>query len=387
MTTLGVLGGGQLGQMLARAGRALDIKVACFDHKPNACASREAPLTVGRFDDIDAVRMFAEGCDFITIEFESVPVRTLEVLIESGVSVFPGIESVRITQDRIAEKRLFESIGLAAPKYAAVDSLEELEAAAGTVGLPAVLKTRRDGYDGKGQRVIRDRSAIASAWQDVGEHANGGCILEAFVRFKRELSVVTARDAFGRVRSFALTENVHRNGILHCSVAPAGGADAVCAHAERLAERLVEALDHVGVLTLELFETADGTLMGNEFAPRVHNSGHWTLDAGSTDQFSQHLRAVTGLALADPVLEGEACGAAMVNLIGELPPAQAFDEPGLKVHLYGKEPRAGRKLGHVSWACVDALTAQHRAEAWADRWLQGYRDHAQPLPENAGDRT
>lgn len=377
MTTLGVLGGGQLGQMLARAGRPLDVKVVCFDPKPEACAGREAPLTVGRFDDLDAVGTFAALCDFITIEFESVPVRTLEALLESGVRVLPEPRSLRIAQDRIAEKRLFESIGLGVPSYAAVDSLEALQRASGAVGLPAVLKTRRDGYDGKGQRVIRDPGELVSAWNQVGEHARGGCILEAMVRFKRELSVVTARDHLGTIRSFASTENVHRDCILHRSVAPANGADAARAHAERL----VTQLGHVGVLALELFETNEGVLMGNEMAPRVHNSGHWTLDAGNTDQFSQHVRAVTGGALAEPQLEG---GAAMVNLIGELPPARALAEPGLRVHLYGKSPRAGRKLGHVCWSCEDAQQAERRAREWAARWIRGC---AEPLPENAGDRT
>ncbi len=365
---VGVLGGGQLGQMLARAGKDLGLKVICFDPNAQACAQSEAPLTVGAFDDIDAVLAFASACDVVTLEFENIPVRTLGALRSAGHAVHPGPTSLRVAQDRIAEKQLFDEIGIPTQAHAAVDSLDQLASAIERVGLPAVLKTRRDGYDGKGQFVLREPGQLTKAWQAVGGKP---CILEAFVPFRREISVVVARDSKGEVRAFAATENVHVGGILHRSVAAASAAKAASDYAKKLAEHL----GHVGVLTLELFETDDGELIGNEFAPRVHNSGHWTLNAGSTDQFSQHLRAVVGLPMVEPELAG---GAAMINLVGELPPADALDGSCASVHLYGKSPRAGRKLGHLTWSAASASGAQQMADAWAERWLSAER-----LPERS----
>ncbi len=349
--------------MLARTGKALDLIVTCFDPNAQACARSEAPLTIGAFDDVDAVLAFAQACDVVTLEFENIPVRTLEALRSAGRAVHPGPDSLRVAQDRIAEKQLFEAIGIPRQANAAVDSLQRLASAVEQIGLPAVLKTRRDGYDGKGQFVLRALNQLEGAWRAVGARP---CILESFVPFRREISVVVARNAGGDISAFAPTENVHVGGILHRSVAPASSAGSACAHAMRLAEHL----GHVGVLTLELFETDDGALIGNEFAPRVHNSGHWTLDAGSTDQFSQHLRAVMGLPMVEPGLAG---GAAMINLVGELPPALAIESSGASVHLYGKSPRAGRKLGHLTWSAASSIEAQQMADAWAERWLSGDR--------------
>lgn len=339
MKRVGILGAGQLGRMLAQAGQNLELEVHLFDIAPDACGGQVAPLTVASFDDLQAVQQFARTVDVITYEFENIPVRTVQALEDAGFLVRPSSASLKVAQDRAEEKQLFHRIGLPTPAYACVNSEEELQQALLSVGLPAVLKTRREGYDGKGQCVIQQAHDALAAWQSLGRKP---CVLEAFVRFRREISVLVARGHDGTLQSFAPTENVHKGGILHTSIAPAAQAD----HARKWGEQLAEEVGHVGMLALELFETPEGDLLCNEWAPRVHNSGHWTLDAGSVSQFEQHMRAVVGLPLAHATLKGSVL---MLNLVGTLPPKELFEPVGGKWHEYGKPPRAGRKLGHVNF--------------------------------------
>ncbi len=363
---IGVLGGGQLGRMLAQAGRHLGIEVRCYDPDPEACAGQVTSLTAGALDDFETVERFAKACDALTCEFENIPVSTLQALEAQGHVVRPGSGAIATAQDRILEKRMFERLGLPVQAHAEVACLEDLQKAASSVGLPAVLKTRRDGYDGKGQVVIRAAAELEDAWAKL---APAGCILEAFVPFAREISVVVARDVMGRIEAFPVTENVHVNGILHRSAAPARGAGKALEYARTLIENMPAGTEgYVGVLALEMFETAEGELVTNECAPRVHNSGHWTMDAGSVDQFSQHLLAVAGRPI-------EACGVhqiaptAMINLVGVLPPEHALAACGGRVHLYGKQPRLGRKLGHINWSSKAIEDATACADAWAAQWL------------------
>ncbi|MGZ4150179.1 MAG: 5-(carboxyamino)imidazole ribonucleotide synthase [Actinomycetota bacterium] len=340
---VGIVGGGQLGRMLALAGHDIGIACATLDPTPGSPAAQVAPAIVGAYDDRDALLDLAERSDVVTYEFENVPVASARLLAERGVRVAPPSVALEVAQDRLAEKTLFTEIGLPVPMFAAVEDLASLQAAIDAVGLPAVLKTRRLGYDGKGQAVLHHRELAEDAWRSIGEVP---AILEAFVPFDRELSILGARDERGRTAFWPLMQNQHRDGILRLSEAPAPGAGpALQADAERHATALMERLGYVGVLAIELFETAGG-LQGNEFAPRVHNSGHWTIEGSETSQFEQHLRAVCGLPLGPVDMRG--C-AAMINLVGALPRTEdVLAIPGAHLHLYGKEPRPGRKVGHVT---------------------------------------
>jgi len=353
---VGVLGGGQLGRMLALAGIPLDIRFRFLDHARDACARDVGEMVVGEFDDRDALRRLSAGCDVVTYEFENVPAKSVRVIDEAAGRglCLPGSRSLEVTQDRLSEKRLFEECGAAVVAHEAVDSREEMRAAAARIGLPAVLKTRRLGYDGKGQVLIRDDRELDQAWNRLESAAGrGGLILERFIAFRREVSMIAARFADGSSAFFPLTENVHRDGILHTSrVRPQDRGSAVERSAEAAVQRVMEALGHVGVLTVEFFETDEG-LLANEFAPRVHNSGHWTIEGAEVSQFEMHLRAIgaaPGSSAARAPARISAIGhAAMVNLVGRVPDVKELLEVrGARVHLYGKEPRAGRKLGHVT---------------------------------------
>jgi 5-(carboxyamino)imidazole ribonucleotide synthase len=348
---VGVLGAGQLGRMLALAGYPLGLRFEFLDHAADACAGQLAPLTVGEFS-AEQVAALAARCDVLTFDWENVPVEALRE-VAGRHAVHPPLAALEVGQDRLTEKQRFTQLGIPTPGYRAVSSRAELGRAVAELGLPAVLKTRRLGYDGKGQRVLRAPADLDAAWAALGSGATGSrdavpLILEAFVPFEREVSIIAVRDRHGEVRCWPLTENVHREGILHCSCAPFEDA-ALQALAERHVRALLESFDYVGVLALELFvidRSHDGVLLANEFAPRVHNSGHWTIEGAATSQFENHLRAICGLPLGDTAARGHA---AMLNFIGAVPPhAEVLAVPGVRLHDYGKAPRAGRKVGHAT---------------------------------------
>ena len=352
MTTVGILGGGQLARMMALSGAPLGLRFRVLDNVADACAGQFAPMIVGDYTDRDALAEFAAQVDVATFDFENVPAESAQWLSER-VPVFPNPRALAVAQDRLAEKTLFRELGIPVPEFAAVSDRAGLDAALAAVGTPCILKTRRLGYDGKGQFRIRSLADADAAWEALGAQAGKvGLIVEAFVPFERELSVVAVRGRDGEFRTWPLTWNWHVDGVLSASLAPArvepALADTAIAHARRLAERL----DYVGVFALELF-CRDGVLLANELAPRVHNSGHWTLEGAETSQFQNHLRAVLGLPLGSTAMLGHAC---MLNWIGAMPEAgPVLAEPGGHWHDYGKEPRAGRKVGHATVRADNAL--------------------------------
>jgi 5-(carboxyamino)imidazole ribonucleotide synthase len=345
MTTVGILGGGQLARMLALAGAPLGLRLLVMDTEADACAGQFAPLLVGDYRDEKALAEFASRVDVATFDFENVPAESAQWLSER-VPVFPNPRALAVAQDRLQEKTLFRELGIPVPAFAALSSRQELDAAIAAIGTPCILKTRRLGYDGKGQFRIRSHDDAGPAWEALGaQAATVGLILESFVAFERELSVVAVRARDGEFRAWPLTENWHVDGVLSASLAPAKVETALADIAFAHARRLADALDYVGVFALELF-CRDGELLANELAPRVHNSGHWTIEGSETSQFENHLRAVLGLPLGDTRMLGHAC---MLNWIGELPDAATvLREPGGHWHDYGKAPRAGRKVGHAT---------------------------------------
>jgi 5-(carboxyamino)imidazole ribonucleotide synthase len=339
---LGVLGGGQLGRMLALAGYPLGLRFRFLDPAPESPVEDLADLVVGRFDDLDVLNRFPQGLDALTYEFENVPVEPARHLARR-VAVFPPIAALEASQDRLAEKTLFHQLGMATAPFMAVDKLDDLRQAVAELGLPAILKTRRLGYDGKGQHLLRTAADVEPAWDAL---KGVPLILEGFVSFQRELSQIAARGRDGAIVTYPLVENHHAGGILRVSYAPASGLDAaLVTTAREFLIQLMEHLDYVGVLTVEFFEQ-NGKLIANEMAPRVHNSGHWTIEGARTSQFENHIRAVLGW----PLGPADAVGpSAMVNLIGHLPArADVLRIPGAHLHLYGKAPRPGRKVGHVT---------------------------------------
>lgn len=346
-TTVGILGGGQLARMLALAGAPLGLRFLVMDSVADACAAQFVPLLQADYRDQAALAEFASRVDVVTFDFENVPAESAQWLAQR-VPVFPGPRALAVAQDRLAEKTLFNQLGIPTPRYSAIESQAGLEAALAEIGTPAILKTRRLGYDGKGQFRLRQASDAAAAWAALGAQASTvGLILEAFVGFDRELSVVAVRGRDGEFRSWPLTRNWHAEGILSASLAPAVTAPDLAARALEHARRVAEALDYVGVFALELFECG-GELLANELAPRVHNSGHWTIEGAVCSQFENHLRAVLGLPLGATDARGHSC---MLNWVGELPAARAvLAEPGAHWHDYGKTPRTGRKVGHAT--CV-----------------------------------
>jgi 5-(carboxyamino)imidazole ribonucleotide synthase len=348
--TIGILGSGQLARMLALAAARLGFKCHIFApdrDSPAFDVVRES--TRADYDDEPALARFAENVDVVTYEFENVPAETA-ALLASRVPVLPDPGVLATTQDRIAEKDFITGLGIGTAAYAAVATAAELSAALERIGRPAVLKTRRFGYDGKGQTTIAKDGAVETAWQTVGGQPS---ILEAFVPFAREVSVVAARAADSTVACFDVTENEHRDHILKVSRVPAAVSEATALEAQRIAETIAHRFGYVGVLAVEMFVLTDGALLVNEIAPRVHNSGHWTLDGASVSQFEQHIRAVAGWPLAKPIRKGRV---EMINLIG-----QEVDDyrkwltvPGAAVHLYGKTAvRPGRKMGHVTRLFAD----------------------------------
>lgn len=345
MTTVGILGGGQLARMMALAGAPLGLRFRVLDNVADACAGQFAPMIVGDYTDQAALAAFAAQVDVATFDFENVPAESAQWLSER-VPVFPNPRALAVAQDRLAEKTLFRELGIPVPDFADIPSRQALDDAVARLGTPCILKTRRLGYDGKGQFRIKSPADIDGAWVALGAQAGSvGLILEGFVHFDRELSVVAVRGRDGEFRAWPLTENWHVDGVLSASLAPARVAPALQATALAHARTLAEALDYVGVFALELF-CKDGELLANELAPRVHNSGHWTIEGSETSQFQNHLRAVLGLPLGDTRMVGLAC---MLNWIGVMPEASAvLREAGGHWHDYGKEPREGRKVGHAT---------------------------------------
>ena len=356
---VGILGGGQLGRMLALAGHPLGLACRFLDPAPEAPAGAAGELVTAGYEDPAALDRFAAGLAVATYEFENVPTAVARRLADR-IPVHPPPAALDVAQDRLAEKRCFAGLGIPVPPFAPVDTRAELDAALGQLGYPAVLKTRRLGYDGKGQRVLRAPGDVESAWRALG---GVPLILEGFVAFRRELSVLAVRGRDGATACYPLVENHHRDGILRVSVAPAPDLPpALQREAEAHAGRLLDALGYVGVLALELFEAGDG-LLANELAPRVHNSGHWTIEGAETSQFEQHLRAILGWPLGSTTPRGQSV---MVNLIGAVPdPAAVLAVPGAHLHLYGKAPRPGRKLGHVTLR-ADAPGALADRRAWLE---------------------
>lgn len=339
---LGLLGGGQLAQMLALAAHPLGIRTSFIDPATEACASPVARQIQGDWTNRAMLDRLAQEVDVVSFEFENVPNEALAYL--AGLCpAWPPVAALSAGQDRLLEKQLFGELGIAAAEFRQVESLQQLETALTEIGLPAILKTRRQGYDGKGQAVIRDMNQTESAWKAVGERP---CLLERLIAFEREVSIIAVRGQNGEIRCYPLTQNRHEQGILIESIAKPD--DPMQAQAEAAIRPLLERLGYVGVLALELFE-AQGQLLANEFAPRVHNSGHWTQNGTACSQFENHVRAVCGLPLGNTSAKNYS---AMYNCIGQMPnPTQVLAIPGTHLHDYGKAPRPGRKLGHVNLNC------------------------------------
>ena len=349
--TVGILGGGQLARMMVLAGAPMGLRFELFDPAADACGAQVAPLQVAAFDDEAALAAFAARVDVVTFDFENVPARSAKFLAER-VPVHPNPDALAVAQDRLSEKTLFQSLGIPLPAFADIRSHDELAARVAEFGMPCIVKTRRLGYDGKGQFRIRSAADIDAAWDTLGSQVEKtGLILEGFVAFDREVSVVAVRGQDGEFRAWPITGNWHVNGVLSASLAPAQLSAAQHEAAIGYARALAERLDYVGVFALELFCRGD-ELLANEMAPRVHNSGHWTIEGSETSQFDNHLRAVLGLALGDTRMLGHAC---MLNWIGQMPDANAvLGQAGGHWHDYGKQARDGRKVGHATLRDDDA---------------------------------
>jgi 5-(carboxyamino)imidazole ribonucleotide synthase len=344
---IGIIGAGQLGRMLALAGYPLALQFRFLDSSAESPGGQVGPLVTGAFDDPASLERLAADVDLVTYEFENVPVGALQQVATSRPCL-PPVEALRISQDRLLEKELFTRLGIPTPPFRAVDSRADLLAAVAALGLPCVLKTRRLGYDGKGQHYLRKASDVASAWAELG---GVPLILEGFIRFDREVSIIGARSTTGEVRAYPVVENTHRAGILRVTRAPYRNAR-LQKSAEVHLRRLLRHFDYAGVLTIEFF-VVRGRLVANEMAPRVHNSGHWTIEGAATSQFENHLRAILGLPLGDTRPLGHC---AMVNFIGRLPPRDAvLALPGVHFHDYGKAPRPGRKIGHCTIVGTSAM--------------------------------
>ncbi|MFP5306804.1 MAG: 5-(carboxyamino)imidazole ribonucleotide synthase [Gammaproteobacteria bacterium] len=347
---IGILGAGQLGRMLGLAGYPLDLDFVFLDPAVEACAAPLGEHIYADYDDANALAAFCGRIDMATYEFENVPAKTAEY-VSARVPLLPAPVALTVGQDRLSEKTLFDQLGIPVPRYIPVATREALDLAVRAIGLPAVLKTRRLGYDGKGQAVLRSADDLAPAWERLGRQP---LILEAFVPFERELSCIAVRGREGELAYYPVVENVHRDGILRTAVPRAG--DPLQAEAEGHARRVLEHLGYVGVLAFEFF-VAGGRLLANEIAPRVHNSGHWSIEGAECSQFENHLRAITGLPLGSTAQRGHP---AMVNFIGRAPSDAALAAiPGVHIHHYGKTPKPQRKVGH---ATITAASAELLAE-------------------------
>jgi 5-(carboxyamino)imidazole ribonucleotide synthase len=344
--TIGVLGGGQLGRMIALAGYRLGKRFVFLDPGAESSAGHVGALRVGAYDDEERLTELARKSVVVTYEFENVPVASARFLNEL-VPVFPPPRALEVSQDRLDEKRFFERLGIPTPRFAPAQSEEELATAVAKVGLPAIVKTRRFGYDGKGQMILREAKDVARAWEALGA---AQLIVEALVPFERELSILAVRAKDGETRFYPLVENEHEGGILRLSIPKSDAwTPELQTAAEGYASKVLSDLAYVGVLAIELFLVAEGAgtrLVANEMAPRVHNSGHWTIEGAETSQFENHVRAISGLPLGSTRMVGHS---AMLNLIGKLPDAAAvLRVEGAHFHSYGKDAAPGRKLGHVT---------------------------------------
>ena len=343
---IGILGGGQLGRMLSVAASRLGFTTHIFEPSANPPAGHVADkVTTAGYEDEAALRAFAETVDVITYEFENIPTSALDIL-EALKPIRPNREALRVSQDRLTEKTFLQDLGLATAPFAEVNDAADLEVALEQVGTPSILKTRRFGYDGKGQVKIEADTDLAAAFEEIGRQP---AILEGFVPFTREISVIVARGTDGKIAAYDPGENVHKNHILHTTTVPASISEATAAEAMEIARKLIGALSYIGVMGVEMFHLeTEGALVVNEIAPRVHNSGHWTQDGCAVSQFEQHIRAIAGWPLGDPARHADA---QMLNLIGEdAHNWQAFAQDAkCHVHLYGKkQARPGRKMGHVN---------------------------------------
>jgi 5-(carboxyamino)imidazole ribonucleotide synthase len=344
-STLGILGGGQLGRMLSQAASRLGFNVVILDPEENSPAGRVSQgQIVAAYDNPTALTVLGKTCAAVTFEFENVPAGSVETLVKGGAVVAPGPKALAVAQDRVEEKTFLNSVGAPTVAFAVIDTLEDLRHAVDRLGSPALLKTRREGYDGKGQVWIKSPAEALKAWTAIGERP---AILEAKASFERELSVICARGRDGAVAVYPLGENVHK-GVLKTTVAPAQVDARTGARAHAIAAAILEGLDYVGVMGIELFDLGGGLLLVNEIAPRVHNTGHWTQDGCICDQFEQHIRAVAGWPLGPTAAHARV---EMTNLLGDDVKkwATLFAKPDARLHLYGKaEARKGRKMGHVN---------------------------------------
>ncbi|MEW6765192.1 MAG: 5-(carboxyamino)imidazole ribonucleotide synthase [Pseudomonadota bacterium] len=343
-TRIGIIGGGQLGRMLALAGVPLGLEFVFLDPSPEACARLVGEQIVADYDELMALERLVNETDVVTLEFENIPVAAARFVQERGL-LYPGPRALEVAQDRVNEKSLFGELDIPTPPWRAVDSLAELHQAVAEIGLPAVLKTRRFGYDGKGQAVLRTPADVEAAWASL---VGVPLILEGFIAFRREVSIISVRSRTGELAFYPLSENTHERGILKLSLSRVD--DPMQAEAEAHARKVLEELDYVGTMGFEFFVTDEG-LIANEIAPRVHNTGHGTIEGNATSQFENHLRALLGLPLGSTALRG---ASAMLNFIGELPPIErALAMPDLHFHGYGKAPRPGRKVGHATLVAHD----------------------------------
>ena len=379
--TIGIIGGGQLARMTALEARRMGYRIAVLDPDPEGPAAQVADFCVtAAFDNLEAAKTLAARSDVITIDTEHVPAELLEQL-EAMKPVRPAASVLRIVQDRCEQRRFLEAQGVPQPGNAAVSDAKSLRAAATVVGFPCVLKTRRSGYDGKGQARVGCVEELEGAWRALGQPP---AVVESFVDFEKEISVLLARDLDGNVRFYPIAENTHRRHILHTSRVPARIPVELVAQAEKLGARIASALGHVGMMAIELFVTREGSLLVNEIAPRTHNSGHYTFGACATSQFEQHVRAICGLPLGDPSLLRPAL---MLNLLGDLwrdglPAWHAvLSQPTARLHLYGKKrPAAGRKMWHVLILDEDGQDGAEVAEAIA-------ADLERAVAEGPGERA
>ena len=351
---IGIIGAGQLGRMLALAGYPLGSRFRFLDHSRDAPGAQVGEIVLGSFDDAECLSKLAGSVDLMTFDVENVPAELLHVIADA-VAFLPPVPALEAAQDRRSEKQLFADLGIPTPRWRAGDSLIELQEAQKEIGLPAILKTRRLGYDGRGQAVLRTSDDLTAAWD---KFDGAALILEQFLDFERELSIIGARSTTGETACYQLTENVHREGILRYSLAPYVSSR-LQSQAEDYLQRLFDRFDYAGVLTIEFF-LVGGELLANEIAPRVHNSGHWTIEGAVTSQFENHIRAIRGLPLGDTTTLGHA---AMLNFLGALPPLEpVLSIRGAHYHDYGKTPRPMRKLGHCT---ITADSAAARDDALA----------------------
>jgi 5-(carboxyamino)imidazole ribonucleotide synthase len=352
---VGIIGAGQLGRMLALAGYGLGIRSRFLDPDPDSSGGQVGPVVVGAIEDADRVRALAAGVDVVTFDIENIPIGVLDAAAAITI-VRPSARALEVAQDRVNEKRLFEALGIPVAPYVMIGDAGDLAACEPALGWPLVLKVRKLGYDGRGQRIVRTADELESAWRTLGAVP---AIAEGWIDFERELSLIGVRGTDGSTAFYPLAENVHEDGILRSTLAPYADRD-LQNQAETHMRAMLERFDYCGVLTIEFFSSG-GRLLANEIAPRVHNSGHWTIEGAETSQFENHMRAILGLPLGSTVVRGHAF---MLNLLGALPDrARLLRIPGLHLHDYGKTPRPQRKIGHCTIVAGDRGRLLERAAA------------------------